>query len=74
MELNGIHFSFGLQHPENVLQIQTQRLCLLHYIQTGCFIIRTMDKTNSALNTYDIKVIYTKYSIRTVVITWKPRP
>ena len=41
----------------------------MHAIQGGCFIIRTMNKTNSALITSDIKLIYTKYySIRTVEI------
>ena len=37
-------------------------------IQCGCFIIRTMNKTNSALNTSDIKLMYTKYYIRTVIV------
>ena len=38
-------------------------------IQSGCFIICTMSKTDSALNISDIKLIYAKYySIGTVVM------
>ena len=54
-------FSTVLQRPLNSTFMST--------IQGGCFIIRTMNKTNGALNTSDIKLIDTKYySIRTVVI------
>ena len=52
------------------MQLQTQRLCHahnMHTIQDGWFIIRTMNGTNSTLNTSDI--IYTTYcSIRNVII------
>ena len=40
------------------------RLCHVHNghtIQDGCFIIHTMNKTSNALNTSDIKLIYTQY-------------
>ena len=72
MELNGFNtvvLMFGLQHPEMniiinicflVLQLQNQCLCHVHNrhtIQDGCFIIRTMNKTYSAFNTSDIKLI-----------------
>ena len=52
---NTVILIFGLQHPEmNIITdvfsyykvLQTQRVS-----QDGCLIIRTMNKTNSALNT-----------------------
>ena len=50
-------------------RITTPNSTFIPTIQGGCFIILTMNKTNSALNTSYIKLIYTKYySIRTVVI------
>ena len=59
-----------VQHPENVFSYHNSKLNInfMLTIQGGCFIIRTMNKTDSALNTSDIKLIYTKYSIGTYVI------
>ena len=58
---------FDLQHTD-VLSFYNPNSAVMPTIQGGCFIIRSMNITNIALNTSDIKLIYTKYySIRTVV-------
>ena len=67
--MNTVTLLFGLQHPENehnrcFLVLETQRLDPYAYtIQGDCFIIRTMNKTNSALNTSNIKLIFTNIII-----------
>ena len=72
MELNGfdtVMLICGLQHPEYVFSYYNSKLNVCAYypsLEDGCFIIRTMNKTNSALKH---KQNYTKYSInRTVVM------
>ena len=55
MELNGFNtvmIIVGLQQPENehnicFLVLQRQKSTFMPTIQGGCFIIRTMNKTNS---------------------------
>ena len=64
---------FGLQHHENehvtCFLVSSANSTFMPTIQGGYVIISTMIKTNSALNTSDIKLISTKYySIRTIVI------